>query len=144
MSILNANPLTFATRTLLGPHLGSSKRSYHERLEDGADLVEGKAVRRSPTVRQAAADVNVDPTTLWQVLHERGWRAYQRRGQHPTKKRGSDDQQLDLIALRRMAFALGTDALLEELAAMGAPAVPVNGNGTADAPTNGAGQHIDI
>ena len=47
-----------AIRVLFGSHLGSSKRSYADQLEDGADLVEGKAVRKSPTVKQAAADVS--------------------------------------------------------------------------------------
>ena len=136
MTTSTSNFRPFAIRYLHGPYLGSAKRPYQDRLEDGADLVEGLAERRSPTVKQAAADVGVCPTVLGQFLRKhRGWRG-NHRGQPVKRPRRnalrSDD---DLRALYRMAFTLGTDAVLELLAAMGAPAVPVNGTATA---TNGA------
>jgi len=115
--------------------LGSSKRSYADRLEDGADLVEGKAVRKSPTVKQAAADVNVDPTALGYVLRRRGWRGWNRRGHRPAKRR-SDAWQAEL---HRLALAHGTDALVNELAAMEVPAGSLNGATQA----NGTGERGD-
>jgi len=150
-STLNLRP--FAIRTLYGPYLGSAKRPYQDRLEDGADLVEGLAERRSPTVKQAAADVSVCPVALGKFLRKhRGW-CGNHRGQ-PAKRPKSDAQRLDddLRALYRMAFAHGTDTMLEALVAMGAPAVPMNGNdavvaktmGNGAVTTNGTDQHIDI
>ena len=136
MTTLNPKSPAYAIRTLCGSHLGSSKRSYHDQLEDGADLVEGKALRKSPTVRQAAADVNVDPTALGYVLRRRGWRGWNRRGHQPARKPAGDAWQAEL---RRLALAHGTDALVNELAAMEAP---VGGlNGAAVTPTNGTRQH---
>src|SRR5262245_37894479 len=140
MSILYPHAQTLPIRLLCGQHLGSAKRPYQDRLQDGADLVEGLAERRSPTVKQAAADVGVCPVALGQFLRKhRGWR-----GNHrglPAKRLKSNARRPvdDLHALWRMAHALGTDAVLELLAEMGAPAVPVNGNGTVAAKTNGAG-----
>jgi hypothetical protein len=127
-----------AIRVLFGSHLGSSKRSYADRLEDGADLVEGKAVRKSPTVKQAAADVNVDPTALGYVLRRRGWRGWNRRAHHPAKRRASDSWQSEL---QRLALVHGTDALVNELAAMEAPAGAAL-NGAAVTSTNGTRQHV--
>src|SRR5262245_37392805 len=138
MSILYPHAQTLPIRLLYGAHLGSAKRPYQDRLEDGADLVEGLAERRCPTVKQAAADVGVCPTVLGQFLRKhRGWR-----GNHrglPAKRLKSNDRRPvdDFHALWRMAHALGTDAVLELLAEMGAPAVPMNGNGTVVAKTNG-------
>lgn len=42
-------------RVLYGPHLGSSKRPYHARVCDAADMVMGLAERRWPTTEQGCS-----------------------------------------------------------------------------------------
>jgi hypothetical protein len=132
-----------AIRTLDGHRLGSASRPYRDRLEDGADLVEGKAERKSPTIKQAAADVNVCSVALWKTLRARGWHDPRRRPQ-PEKwpPRGARQLEADLRVLHGIAYRLGTDAIVAELVAINAPAVPMNGNGAAVARANGAGQHV--
>ena len=51
-------PLLVQFASSLGRTLARASVPTPIELEDGADLVEGKAVRKSPTVKQAAADVS--------------------------------------------------------------------------------------
>src|SRR5262245_11131406 len=83
-----------------------------------------------PPLNRAAADTNVSPSALLQELKRRGWR---RRPKKPMRRVNGTWQ----LALRELAFMHGTDAVVNELAAICAPSLPMNG---AAAP-NGNGRH---
>ena len=130
MAALSNSAFALCTsRPIRGAYAGSNWHPYTERVRDAASWVDGTARLMQPTVGQSAAVFRVEAQAITRELRRRGW--YRRaRGQ---KRRVNGAWQL---ALRELAFTHGIDALVDELAAMGAPAQPANG-----AALNGASQH---